>query len=81
MLIKSMDKVFDVVVTQDETGGYIAFVPGLPGCHTQADNLDELRKNIKEAVELYLETLSEAEKRELRYQPEFVGIQRIKTRV
>jgi len=49
----------DVVIIEDETGGYIAFVPALPGCHTQGDTLNELMTNVKEAVELYLETLTE----------------------
>ena len=44
---------FDVVIIEDETGGYIAFVPALPGCHTQGDTQEELMKNIKEAIELY----------------------------
>jgi len=54
---------FDVVIIEDETGGYVAFVPALPGCHTQGDTLNELMDNVKEAVELYLETLTEEEKR------------------
>jgi Uncharacterized conserved protein len=37
-------------------------VPELPGCHTQAETLDELNRRIKEAIELYLEV--EAEKEE-----------------
>jgi len=48
---------FSVVVLEDETGGYIAIVPELPGCHTQGDSLDEVMKNIREAIELYLETI------------------------
>ena len=47
---------FDVVILEDESGGYVAFVPALPGCHTQGDTLQELMDNVKEAVELYLET-------------------------
>lgn len=53
---------FDTVILEDETGGYIAFIPALPGCHTQADTLEELIKNVREAIELYLETLSDEEK-------------------
>jgi len=47
---------FAVVVERDEDGYYIASVPELPGCHTQAKTLDELVSRIKEAAELYLET-------------------------
>ncbi len=69
---------FDVVILEDEDGSYIAFVPALPGCHTQGDTLDEVLKNIKEAIELYLETLSDEEKEELLHR-RVVGIQRVRT--
>lgn len=39
-------------------GGYIAFVPALPGCHTQGETLEEAERNIKEAIELYVESLA-----------------------
>jgi len=68
---------FDVVIIEDETGGYVAFVPALPGCHTQGDTLNELMDNVKEAVELYLETLTEEEKKDLLKQ-RVVGIQKVK---
>lgn len=45
---------FDVVIIEDETSGYVAFVPALPGCHTQGDTLEELMEKIEEATELYL---------------------------
>jgi predicted RNase H-like HicB family nuclease len=48
---------FDVVLLEDETGGYVAIVPALPGCHTQGDTLAEAMENVKEAIELYVETL------------------------
>jgi predicted RNase H-like HicB family nuclease len=54
--------VFTVVIEQDEDGIYIASVPELSGCHTQAETLDELNRRIKEAIELYIEV--EAEKGE-----------------
>jgi len=69
---------FDVVIIEDETGGYVAFVPALPGCHTQGDTLQELMDNVKEAIELYLETLTEDEKKDLLRQ-RVVGIQKVKT--
>jgi predicted RNase H-like HicB family nuclease len=59
---------FDVIIMEDESGGYIAFVPALPGCHTQGDTLEELMKNIREAIELYFETLTEEEKNDLMQQ-------------
>ena len=46
---------FDVVMERDDEGYYVASVPQLPGCHTQARSLDELNQRIREAVELCLE--------------------------
>jgi len=69
---------FDVVIMEDESGGYVAFVPTLPGCHTQGDTLGDLMDNVKEAVELYLATITEEEKREL-LQQRVVGMQKVKT--
>jgi len=68
---------FDVVIIEDETGGYMAFVPALPGCHTQGDTLGELMDNVREAIELYWETVTEEEKEELLRQ-RVVGIQKVK---
>ena len=68
---------FDVVILEDESGGYIALVPALPGCHTQGDTVAEVLENIREAIELYLETLSDDEKEELLHQ-KVIGIQRVK---
>ncbi|KCZ71989.1 hypothetical protein ANME2D_01388 [Candidatus Methanoperedens nitroreducens] len=50
-----------VVIEKDEYG-YYAYCPELEGCQTQGDSLDEIMANIKEAIELYLETLSDDEK-------------------
>jgi predicted RNase H-like HicB family nuclease len=44
--------------TVDEDGYYVGSVPELPGCHTQAQTLKTLMERIKEAIELYLETVS-----------------------
>ena len=38
-------------------GGYVAFVPSLPGCHAQGDTLEEAERNVREAIALYLESL------------------------
>ncbi len=53
-----------VVVERDEHG-YYAYCPELEGCHTQGESLDEVMSNIREAAELYLETLSQGDKRDL----------------
>lgn len=46
---------FTVVIERDEEGYYVATVPGLPGCHTQAKNLDTLMKRAREVIALCLE--------------------------
>ena len=65
-----MARQFDVVIERDEEGMYVASVPQLPGCHTDASSLDELMVDIREAIELCLEVAGQ--------QPgnlEFTGIQ------
>ena len=52
-----------IVIEKDEHG-YYAYCPELEGCQTQGDSIEEAMANIKEAVELYLETLSEEEIKE-----------------
>ncbi|MCK4794968.1 MAG: type II toxin-antitoxin system HicB family antitoxin, partial [Desulfobacteraceae bacterium] len=49
-----------VIIERDEHG-YYAYCPELEGCQTQGDSLEEVLDNIKEAAELYLETMSEDE--------------------
>ena len=47
---------FTVLIERDEEGYYVATVPGLRGCHTQAKKLDTLMKRVRQAIELCLET-------------------------
>ncbi len=47
---------FYVVLEEQEEGGYTAYVPSLPGCISQGETKEEAIENIKEAIELYLET-------------------------
>jgi len=47
---------FTVIIERDEEGYYVASVPELPGCHTQARTVEELMERIKEAITLYLES-------------------------
>ena len=55
--IKNKILSFSVIYEADPNGGYVAYVPSLSGCHSQGDNLEETEKNIKEAIELYVESL------------------------
>jgi predicted RNase H-like HicB family nuclease len=49
---------YSVYYEQAPEGGYVAFVPALPGCHTQGETLEEAEHNVKEAIALYLESLA-----------------------
>jgi predicted RNase H-like HicB family nuclease len=49
---------YSVFYEQAPGSGYVAFVPALPGCHTQGETLEETERNIREAIALYLESLA-----------------------
>ena len=67
-----MKREFHVVIEKDSDGFFVASIPELQGCHTQAKSLDELMERIKEAAELYLE---ECGNKPEKY--EFIGIQKL----
>lgn len=64
---------FTVVVERDEDGNYVASVPALAGCHTQARSLDELIERVQEAIAVCLEDDDAAARPIL----EFIGVQRV----
>ena len=67
-----MTREFSVVIEKDSEGYYVASVPALPGCHTQARTLDELMERVREAAQLCLEVQGgEVETMD------FVGVERI----
>ena len=68
-----MSKDFDVIIERDADGFYVASVPSLRGCHTQAKSLDVLLQRVREAVELCLEVEGEPAD-----SLEFIGVQRIR---
>ena len=68
-------KEFDVVIEKDDDGWFVADVPALPGCHTQGQNKRDVLKNVKEAIELYLEVLKEKGSKK---KSGFVGIEKVK---
>lgn len=51
-----------VVLEKQEEGGFVAYIPELPGCHTQGETRAEALRNIEEARELYLEVLRDKHK-------------------
>jgi len=53
------------VMIEKDDYGYFAYCPELEGCLSQGDSLEEVLANIREAIELYVETLSEDERKEL----------------
>jgi len=68
-----MVREFDVVIERDSEGYYVASVPALKGCHTQAKSLDKLMDRVREVIELCLEVQGQE------FEPlEFVGVQKIK---
>lgn len=67
---------FTILIEKDEDGIYIASVPALKGCHTQAKTVEELIPRIKEAIGLCLEV----EQDEL-LQNEFVGVQQVEVMI
>ena len=71
-------RTFSAYVEWDpETRLYVGTVPGVPGAHTQAATLDELRDNLKEVLELCLEEYSGS----LEDLPQFVGLQQVEVSV
>jgi predicted RNase H-like HicB family nuclease len=54
-----MQYFYKIIIEPQEEGGYTAFVPKLPGCVSEGETYDETIANIKEAIELYLETLND----------------------
>jgi predicted RNase H-like HicB family nuclease len=67
-----MIKEFDVVVELDADGYYVASVPALQGCHTQARSLDKLMARIQEAIALCIEVEGQPAAHN-----KFVGVQRV----
>ena len=67
---RAMTREFNVVIEKDADGFFIASVPTLRGCHTQAKSLDVLMKRIREAIELCLEVEDPVTN-------DFIGVQRV----
>jgi len=67
-----MKRDFNVIIERDSEGFYVASVPALRGCHTQARSLDDLMQRIREAIELCLEVQGEETE-----SMEFVGVQKV----
>lgn len=69
----NMAREYDVIIERDSEGYFVATVPALKGCHTQAKSLDELKERVKEAVALCIEVEGPAP-----VSLEFIGLQRVR---
>jgi len=71
-----MKRDFTVLIEQDEDGVYIATVPALKSCYTQAETIPMLLEKIQEVIELCLEMQAE-----LPVSTKFIGVQQIEVAV
>lgn len=69
---KPMKTNFTVLIEQGEDGAYIATVPAIKSCYTQADTIPELLEKIKEVIELCLEV-----ERDIPFSNKFIGVQQM----
>lgn len=70
--ISQLHPEFNVIIEQDEEGFFVATVPELKGCHTQAKSLDLLMRRVKEAIKACL-----ADEKDTQKFYHFVGLQRV----
>lgn len=79
---KKQIKIYDytAVFEKAEEGGYVVYVPTLPGCVTQGDTFEEAQKMAKDAIEGYLSALKEL-REEIPKESEGVIITRIPVRL
>ncbi len=75
-------KQFKVIIERDEDGYFIASVPALPGCYTQAKDMDTLRERIKEVITLCLSVAHKNSNyrrkiEQFSYEPSFVGLETV----
>ena len=67
---------FLTLIERDEDGIYVATVPALKGCHTQAKSMEDLLPRVREAIELCLEV-----EKEIAPTMQFVGVQQVEVAV
>lgn len=68
----SSPREYSVIIERDAEGYYVAEVPELPGCHTQAKSLDKLMERVREAIQVCRDSQGQPE-----CEPQFIGIQRV----
>ena len=80
MRVPTSQNKFKVIIERDEDGFFVASVPALPGCHTQAKTFPELTNRIREAIQLCIEVAKidptyRKKIRQFAYEPSFVGME------
>lgn len=80
MAYKNSQHQFKVIIERDEDGYFVAMVPALPGCSTQAKTLVELKNRVRDAIRLCLDVAKTNPRyrsriRQFAYEPSFVGIE------
>ena len=73
---------FKVIIERDEDGYFVASVPALPGCHTQAKTMQELQRNVRDAIRLCLDVARTDKQyrdriRSLAYEPTFIALETV----
>jgi predicted RNase H-like HicB family nuclease len=69
-------RIFTYIIEKDEDGYFVADVPELSGCHTQAKSLDELEARIRDAIAVFLDT-----NRDFKAGTQFIGIHQIEVQI
>lgn len=80
--MSKLTKQYTVIIEQDEDGFFVASVPALPGCYTQAKTMALLKERVREAILLCLELAKNDRAyqnllKNFAYQPSFVGLETI----
>ena len=80
MRVPTSQNKFKVIIERDEDGFFVASVPALPSCHTQAKTFPELTNRIREAIQLCIEvakvdSIYRKKIRQFAYEPSFVGME------
>jgi len=65
----------EILLEQEEDGTYSVHCPALKGCHSQGKTREEALKNIKEAIQLYLEVVNEKTRKILEQQPKSMVVE------
>lgn len=72
---------FRVIIESAEDGFFVASVPAIPGCHTQAQTIPELMDNVRDVIKLCLEVAKEDTSYRRRinfaYEPSFIGMEMV----